>query len=101
MIDADGFLGAVRMLAPSWGALVRLDHDFASVTGRAPRTLTRAVRRAEARGLVSEKVAQAVDDYLAPKQDRERFRSRCPRCWCYLRSTNQGPYCSPCEGAFR
>lgn len=101
MIDADGFLGAVRMLAPSWGALVRLDHDFASVTGRAPRTLTRAVRRAEARGLVSEKVAQAVDDYLAPKQDHLRFRSRCPRCWCYLRSTNQGPYCSPCEGAFR
>ena len=101
MIDADGFLGTVRSLAPSRGALARLDYDFTGATGRAPKTLTRAVLRAERRGRVSEKVASAVADYLAPKADRVLFRNRCPRCWCYLRSANAGPYCSPCEGAFR
>lgn len=101
MIEAEEFLGAVRMLAPSRGVLTRLDSDFTGATGRAPRTLIRAVRRAEQRGLVSVKVADAVAEYLAPKQDRVRFRNQCPRCWAYLRSTNPGTYCSPCERTFR
>jgi len=101
MIEASGFLGAVRDLAPSRGALVQLDHDFATRTGRAPRTLMRAVMRAEARGLVSVKVADALTTYIAPREDRARFRGRCPRCSAFLRSSNPGPYCDPCEGAFR
>jgi len=101
MIEASGFLGAVQSLAPSRGDLARLDHDFASTTGRAPRTLVRAVMRAEARGLVSVKVADALGAYIAPREDRVRFRGRCPRCSAFLRSTNPGPYCDPCEGAFR
>ncbi len=77
MIDSRGLLDRVATAAPDPNALRKLDAGFARFTEYEPRTLLRNLNRAQERGTVSQKVAEAVFGFF-------RDHDRCEGCatWC-------------------
>lgn len=91
MIDARGLLDRVRTVAPTEDDRRGLDRAYSDARGREPRTLSRALDRAESRTppRVSVKVADSLHaflhEYARCEACAEWFRpvgrsERCPRC---------------------
>jgi hypothetical protein len=90
MIHARGLLDRVRAVAPTEADRRRLDKAFARKTGRKPRTLDRALARAEERGEVSAKVADNVHAFLGA-------HDRCERCGRWYPCEGRNARCCVCR----
>ncbi len=93
MIDARGVLARIRDEAPTEDERRRLDHAYARATGREPRTLTRAIGRAESRTppLVSAKVADSLHAFLHKHE-------RCAGCGEWYVPVGRVTRCRRCRG---
>ena len=90
MIDARGLLDRVEAVAPTEADRRRLDKAFARKTARKPRTLDRALARAEDRGTVSAKVADDVHAFLGAHHE-------CERCGCWFPREGWNARCCVCR----
>ena len=90
MIDARGLLDRVRAVAPTEADRRRLDKAFARKTDRQPRTLDRALGRAEQRGTVSAKVADDLHAFLGA-------HDCCERCGCWYPREGRNARCCVCR----
>ena len=91
MIDARGLLDRVAVDAPTDRERRMLDKAYARMMGSAPRTLLRALGRAEERGTVSVKVADGLHGFLGMHQ-------RCECCDRWFPRQGWSTRCSICRG---
>ena len=95
-IHAQGFLDRVAAVVPTKDALRRLDKAYARWSGRKPRTLLRAIARAEERAKesgdpkVSAKVADSLHAFLLEN-------AQCERCGRWFLREGRNARCCVCR----
>jgi hypothetical protein len=90
MIDARGLLDRVAADAPTYRDRKTLDKAYARKMGCAPRSLLRALRRAEERGTVSVKVADSLYGFFG-------MHRRCERCDTWFPRQGWSTRCCICR----